>query len=61
MDVELLHPLWKDFLDMVNTYDLTGYSNQLIIFSFDIQQCSVQSGLQCAHLTNIIGKRCFVF
>jgi hypothetical protein len=25
MDVKLLHPVWKDFLDTVNTVVLTGY------------------------------------
>ena len=35
MDVKLLHPVWKDFLDTVNTVVLTGYLKQLI-FLFDI-------------------------
>jgi hypothetical protein len=25
MDVKLVHPVWKDFLDTVNTVVLTGY------------------------------------
>jgi hypothetical protein len=25
MDIKLLHPVWKDFLDTVNTVVLTGY------------------------------------
>jgi hypothetical protein len=25
MDVKLIHPVWKDFLDTVNTVVLTGY------------------------------------
>jgi hypothetical protein len=42
MDVKLLHPVWKDFLDTVNTVVLTGYWKQLIIFLFDIQ-CMFQN------------------
>ena len=46
MDVKLLHPVWKDFLDTVNTVVLSGYRKQLIIFLFDIQ-CFFQSGSEC--------------
>ena len=54
MDVKLLHPVWKDFLD---TVALTGYWKQLIIFLFDIQ-CLFQSGSECGAWTKIIGNSC---
>jgi hypothetical protein len=53
MDVKLLHPVWKDFLDTVNTVVLTGYWKQLIIFLFDIQ-CFFQSGLECGPWTKLV-------
>ena len=59
MDVKLLHPVWKDFLDTVNTVVLTGYWKQLIIFFFDIQ-CFFQSGSECGPWTKIIGNSCLV-
>ena len=59
MDVKLLHPVWKDFLDTVNTVVLTGYWKQLIIFLFDIQ-CMFQSGSECGPWTKIIGNSCLV-
>jgi hypothetical protein len=59
MDVKLLHPVWKDFLDTVNTVVLTGYWKQLIIFLFDIQ-CFFQSGSECGPWTKIIGNSCLV-
>ena len=59
MDVKLLHPVWKDFLDTVNTVVLTGYWKQLIIFLFDIQ-CFFQSGSECRPWTKIIGNSCLV-
>jgi hypothetical protein len=40
MDVKLLYPVWKDFLDTVITVVLVGYLKQLIIFLFDIQKTS---------------------
>ena len=59
MDVKLLHPVWKDFLDTVNTVVLTGYWKQLIIFLFDIQ-CFYQSGSECGPWTKIIWNSCLV-
>jgi hypothetical protein len=59
MDVKLLHPVWKDFLDTVNTVVLTWYWKQLIIFLFDIQ-CFFQSGSECGPWTKIIGNSCLV-
>jgi hypothetical protein len=38
IDVKLLHPVWKDFPDTVNTVVLTGYRKQLIIILFDKKQ-----------------------
>ena len=52
MDVKLLYPVWKDFLDTVNTVVLAGYLKQLIIFLFDIQ-CFFQSGSECGPWTKI--------
>jgi hypothetical protein len=51
MDVKLLHPVWKNFLDTVNTVVLTRYWKQLIIFLFDVQ-CFFQSGSECGPWTN---------
>ena len=59
MDVKLLHPVWKDFLDTVNTVVFTGYLEQLIIFIFEIQ-CFFQSGSECGPWNKIIGNRCLV-
>ena len=59
MDVKLLHPVWKDFLDTVNTVVLTGYWKQLIIFLFDIQ-CFFQSGSECGPWIKIIRNSCLV-
>ena len=59
MDVKLLHPVWKDFLDTVNTVVLTGYWKQLIIFLFDIH-CFFQSGSECGPWIKIIGNSCLV-
>ena len=59
MDVKLLHPRWKDFLDTVNTVVLTGYWKQLIILLFDLQ-CFFQSGSECGPWTEIIGNSCLV-
>ena len=59
MDVKLLHPAWKDFLDTVNSVVLTGYWKQLIIFLFDIQ-CLFQGGSECGRWTKIIGNSCLV-
>jgi hypothetical protein len=59
MDVKLLHPVWKDFLDTLNTVVLTGYRKQLIIFLFDTQ-CMFQSGSECGPWTKIIGNSCLV-
>jgi len=42
MDVKLLHPVWKDFLDTVNTVVLTGYWKRLF-----------QSGSECGAWTKI--------
>ena len=39
MDVKLLHPVWKDFMDTVNTVVLTGYWKQLIIFYLIYNVC----------------------
>jgi hypothetical protein len=59
MDIKLLHPVWKDFLDTVNTIVLTGYWKQLIIFLFD-KQCLFQSGSECGPWKKIIGNSCLV-
>ena len=59
MDIKLLHPVWKDFLDNVNTVVLTEYWKQLIIFLFDLQ-CFFQSGSECGPWTKIIGNSCLV-
>jgi hypothetical protein len=59
MDVKLLHPVWKDFLDTLNTVVLTGYRKQLIIFLFETQ-CMFQSGSECGPWTKIIGNSCLV-
>ena len=59
MDVKLLHPVWKDFLDTVNTVVLTGYLKQVIIFLFDIQ-CFFQSGSECGPWIKIIRNSCLV-
>ena len=59
MDVKLLHPRWKDFLDTVNTVVLTGYWKQLIIFLFDLQ-CFFQSGSECGPWTKMIGNSSLV-
>jgi hypothetical protein len=53
MDVTLLHPVWTDFLDSVNTVVLTEYWKQLNIFLFVIQ-CFFQSGSDCGSWTKII-------
>jgi hypothetical protein len=55
MDVKLLYPVWKDFLDTVITVVLVGYLKQLIIFLFDIQ-CFFQSGSECEPLDQNIRK-----
>ena len=59
MDVKLLHPRWKDFLDTVNTVVLTGYWKQLIFFLFDLQ-CFFQSGSECGPWIKMIGNICLV-
>ena len=59
MDVKLQYPVWKDFLDTVNTVVLAGYLKQLIIFLFDIQ-CFFQSGSECGPWTKILGNSCLV-
>jgi hypothetical protein len=58
MDVKLLHPVWKDFLDTVNTVVSTGYWKQLIIFLFEIQYF-FQSGSECGSWTKMIGNSSF--
>jgi hypothetical protein len=59
MDVKLLYPVWKDFLDTVNTVVLVGYLKQLIFFLIDIQ-CVFQSGSECGPWTKILGNSCLV-
>ena len=59
MNVKLLYPVWKDFLDTVNTVVLAGYLKQLIILLFDIQ-CFFQSGSECGPWTKILGNSCLV-
>ena len=59
MDVKLLHPMWKDFLDTVYNVVLTGYWKQLIILLLDIQ-CFFQRGSTCVPWTKIIGNNCLV-
>ena len=59
MDVKLLHPVCKDFLDTVNTVVLTGYWKHMIIFFFDIQ-CFFQRGSECGSWIKIIENRCLV-
>jgi hypothetical protein len=59
MDVKLLHPVWKDVLDTVNTVVLTGYWKHLIIVLFVIQ-CFFQNGSECGSWTKIIGNSSLV-
>jgi hypothetical protein len=59
MDVKLLHPVWTDFLETVNTVVLTRYWKQLNIFLFVIQ-CFFQSGSDCGSWSKIIGNSSLV-
>ena len=54
MDVKLIHAVWSDFLDTVNTVVLTDIENMIISF-FDIQ-CFFQSGSECGSWSKIIGN-----
>ena len=59
MDIKWLHPVWKEFLDTVNTVVLTRYWKPLIIVLLDIQ-CFFQSGSECGPWTKIIGNSCLI-